>query len=143
MSVQAVGIRARKVSVIPLYFGIFMLFLLAGYAMFGRGFAYLGVPPLFIGEVGVVFAVVALFAGFYQSVWRSPITWLLVFFALWCAAQTFPYLNEYGLAALRDAVIWAYAIFSLAIASVVLKLNAIDKVVLVVPQSHTGVFYGL
>ncbi len=25
--------------------------MLAGYALFGRGFAYLGIPPLFIGEL--------------------------------------------------------------------------------------------
>ncbi len=143
MSVQAVGIRARKVSIIPFFFGIFMLFLLAGYAMFGRGFAYLGVPPLFIGEAGVVFAVAALFAGFYQAVWRSPITWLLVAFALWCAAQTFPYINEYGIAALRDAVIWAYAIFSLAIASVVLKLNAIDTVVVLYRKAIPAFLVGI
>ncbi len=130
MSVHAVGVRARKVTVVPLYFGIFMLFLLAGYAFFGRGFAYLGFPPLFIGEVGVVFAVAAFLSTFHQSLWRSPITWLFVVFALWCAAQTFPYIGEYGLVALRDAVIWGYGIFALAVASVVLKLRAIDKVIL-------------
>jgi hypothetical protein len=129
MSVNVVGVRARKARLIPFYFGIFMPFLLAGYALFGRGFAYLGIPPLFICEFGVVFAVAAVFLGFNGLLWRSPITWLLIAFSLWGAAQTLPYISDYGLTALRDAVIWGYVIFALAIASVVLTFNAVAKVV--------------
>ena len=110
MSVHSVGVRARRATAIPLYFGIFMLFILAGYAFFGRGFAYLGFPPLFIGELGVVLSLAALLS-FNPLLWRSPVTWLLFAFAFWCAAQTFPYIGEYGLAALRDGVIWGYGIF--------------------------------
>jgi O-antigen ligase/polysaccharide polymerase Wzy-like membrane protein len=130
MSVHALGVRVRKVTFVPVYFGIFMLPLLAGYAFFGRGFAYLGFPPFFVGELGVVLALAALLSTLHQSLWRSPITWLFAVFAVWCAAQTIPYISEYGLAALRDAVIWGYGIYALAVASVVLTLNAIDKVAL-------------
>src|SRR6478736_3510622 len=31
-----------------------LCYTLAGYALFGKGFAYLGIPPLFIGEIALV-----------------------------------------------------------------------------------------
>lgn len=124
-----VGNQARRAAFIPKCFGIFTLFLLAGYALFGKGFAYLGVPPAFVGELGLLLAVAALLAGIYRPLLLSPVTWLLVIFVLWGASCTLPYVSEYGFDALRDGAIWGYAIYSLAVASVVLSLNAIDKTV--------------
>jgi hypothetical protein len=126
---QFVGNQARKTTFIPRCFGIYMLFLLAGYALFGRGFAYLGVPPIFVGEIGVLLAVAALLSGVYQLLWRSTVTWLLVIFVLWGAARTYPYVSEYGLDSLRDGVLWGYAIYSLAVASILLRFNAIGRIV--------------
>lgn len=129
MSVHAVGFRAQPLPMIPTCFGIFTLLLLAGYAFFGRGFAYIGVPPIFVGEIGLLLAIATLLTVYVPSLWRSPITWLLVAFMLWGALRTFPYIEEYGFDALRDGVIWGYALYSLAVATIVLRFSAIDDVV--------------
>ena len=41
--------------------------------------------------------------------------WLLLAFMVLGAARTVPYLGEYGVDALRDAVLWGYAFFALFI----------------------------
>jgi hypothetical protein len=113
----------------PGYFGTFVLFLLAGYALFGRGFAYIGIPPIFIGEIGLALAVATLLYRFDLTLLQSPITWLLAAFMLWSAVCTLPYIETYGIDALRDGVIWGYAIYSLAVAVVLLRFGSIEKVV--------------
>lgn len=121
--------RTRHYPFLPIWFGRYTLFLLCGYALLGRGFAYLGVPPVFVGEIGLVLAVLAILPGVPRGVLRSPVTWLLVMFMLWGAACTFPYLGEYGLDSLRDGVLWGYAIYSLAVAATLLRLDAIEKMI--------------
>lgn len=98
------------------------LFLLAlgiallGYAFFDRAFSYLGVPPIFVGEMVLALGVFSaltnkgLFAAF-----RSPLAWLLVPFVLWGIARTIPFLPVYHFDALRDAVVWGYAAFAIVI----------------------------
>jgi len=116
-------------AIAPVCFGIFTLVLLSGYAVFGKGFAYLGVPPIaYVGEIGVLLAIITLCSAIYRSLWRSSTTWLIVAFMLWGAARTFPYVATYGVDALRDGVIWGYAIYALAVATTLLRLDAIDKV---------------
>src|SRR5215203_4562001 len=44
--------QGRKRTNIERYFQ-FLVFVLTGYAIFGRGFAYIGAPPLFIGEMAL------------------------------------------------------------------------------------------
>jgi len=120
---------APRLALTPTCFGIFTLILLSGYAVFGKGFAYVGVPPVaYVGEVGVLLAILTLLSAIYKSLWRSTTTWLIVAFMLWGALRTFPYVAEYGIDALRDGVIWGYAIYALAVATTLLRLNAIDKV---------------
>ena len=121
--------RRRQYAFVPQLFGIFTLFLLSGYALFGRGFAYIGVPPIFVGEVGLCLAAATFVAGFHRALWQTSLTWLLVAFMLWGAACTVPYVDEYGLDALRDAAVWAYALYAIAVATALLRLNAIEKVI--------------
>lgn len=95
---------------------------LIGYAFLNKGFAYLGAPPLFIGEVILGLGLVA--AAVSGNLWaaaRSPITWLLVLFALWGAARTIPFIRTYRLEALRDAVVWGYAAFALILPVILLR----------------------
>jgi len=93
---------------------------LIGYAFLGRGFAYIGVPPLFIGEVALGAGLVAVaVAGWARNPLRSRLVRLLTAFMAWGALCTIPYLGEFGVTALRDAVIWGYALFAVVVAALV------------------------
>ena len=92
--------------------------LLAGYMFMGRGFAHVGVPPLYVGEVVLFIGLIATAYAFVRLKLRlhlSPIVWLLLAFMVWGLARTAPYLGQYGTDALRDAVLWGYATFALII----------------------------
>ena len=95
--------------------------ILYGYALSGRGFASLGVPPLYVGElallVGVAFWMVA-----PASVWSGTLrrAWPVVLFMAWGACRTVPYLGVHGVDALRDAVLWGYGLFALTVLGCVL-----------------------
>lgn len=98
----------------------FLAVVLTGYAFFGRGFAYLGVPPLFIGEVLLAVALLTLAVNVRR--WRlSRMTSLLLLFMALGLLSTVPYLATYSVDALRDAVVWGYAIFAIAMAWLVRK----------------------
>jgi hypothetical protein len=104
---------------------------LAGYALFGKGFAYLGVPPLYVGEI-------ALFAGMVTMLRMGGILALLaslpgVVLALaiaWTLARTLPYLSDYGFDAPRDSIIIMYGAFAFIVTALVLDdQRRIDTVV--------------
>jgi len=104
--------------------------LLAGYAFLGRGFAYLGAPPVYIGEVVLGFGLLAGTAsGGVRLGFRSRLVWLVLAFDLLGAARTLPYLGAYGTDALRDAVVWIYSIFAILIASCLLSCESLPRVV--------------
>lgn len=108
----------------------FLAFLLVGYAMVGRGFAYLGVPPVFLGEVGLALGLAAAAgSGRIRRVLRSPIAWLLLAYMAWGAARTLPYVGVHGVDALRDAVLWGYGVFVLITAALLLRTGAWDRLV--------------
>ncbi len=110
--------KAPMRSVFPNGIYIHMLpFFLLGYAVGGRAFAYLGVPPLYMGEI-------LLFLGLFQmlcslngaSVFLQSQLWFLAAFMFWSMMQTVPYISEYGMFAMRDAVLWGYGMFAFIIA---------------------------
>lgn len=97
-------------------------FVLIGYALIGRSFAYLGVKPLFIGELTLGLGVLALACCHHWSrLLTSGLFWLLAAFMAWGAAQTIPYLGRYQIDALRDAVIWGYCLFAIIVAMVLME----------------------
>jgi hypothetical protein len=107
-----------------------LLVVLAGYALFGRSFAYIGVPPLYIGELTMGLGVLAAAAsGAIVLVASSPITWLIAAFATWGALRTAPYLATFGVDALRDAVLWGYGGLALMVAACVLRTGALSSIV--------------
>jgi O-antigen ligase len=100
------------------------------YAIFGKGYAYVGVPPLFIGEVLLT---AALFAGARSGrlghIIKTPIGITLVAFMLWQCTQTVPYVPTYGILTVRDAMTWIYSLFGVAIAALIVRLpNSIEYV---------------
>ena len=105
---------------------------LAGYAIINKGFAYIGVPPLFIGEIMLFGGVVILL--YYNTWWRllAFLPVLAILGLMLCGlTSTLPYIQEYKIDALKDGVIWAYAIFALCIADCIIAhpelLNTIIK----------------
>jgi O-Antigen ligase len=123
------GRPARRSAFTATCFAIFTLFLLAGYALFGKGFAYLGIPPYgYVGELGLLLGIMTLCTVLHLGLWRLSVTWLLAAFMLWGLIRTIPYIGTYGIDTLRDAVIWGYGVYAFAVATVVLRFNAFEKV---------------
>jgi len=93
---------------------------LAGYMFFGRGFAYAGVPPLFVSEM--LLGLGALTLAYTMSLKRFDFLHILIIvFMGWGLLRTVPYIQTYGLDALRDGVVWGYAILALAISGLITR----------------------
>ncbi len=102
---------------LPRVFAIVLGVVLAGYAFLGRGFAHLGVPPIYVGEIALAIGAVALvFTGRIRRALEAPAAWIILLLALWGALRTVPYIDRYGLDALRDATLWGYSAFALIVA---------------------------
>lgn len=117
---------------------------LLGYALFGRGFAYVGVAPLFVGEALLV-------AGMFVA-WRAKALWLplrtatgvlMALFVAWGLVRTLPFVGTYGVDALRDAVLWGYAGFAFVVAGLVLRHGARLRTLVLRYRRFGGVFVGL
>jgi hypothetical protein len=99
-------------------FAIALGVLLVGYMFAGRGFAHIGLGPIYVGDVVLFLGVVASAFVLLRTRTRPRIGWtiaLLVAFAALGALRTLPYLGMYGMDALRDAVLWGYAAFALIV----------------------------
>ena len=90
--------------------------LLAGYAFLGRGFAHLGVPPIYLGEMVLALGFLATAVAAVRGLLRISRSWLVVvlgLFMLLGLIRTVPYLSTYGADALRDGTLWGYGFFAL------------------------------
>ena len=77
---------------------------LAGYAVDGRAFAYIGIPPIFVGEIALLFGLSTLICTPHWSrMFRQPAAIVLLPFVLWGFLRTAPFVREYQLDAARDA----------------------------------------
>lgn len=88
--------------------------LLAGYAFLGRGLAHVGVPPLYVSEMVLVLALIAIVVALPKARF-GLVHGALFLFMGWGLVRTVPYVGTYGLDAFRDAVTWAYGLFALAV----------------------------
>jgi hypothetical protein len=102
---------------------------LIGYAFLGKGFAYFGKPPVFVGEFVLSLGCIAFVLRPNAKILRSPITWLLLLLMFIGSLGTIFHIGDYGIDALRDAVLWGYGLFALLTASFLLRLNKIWEVV--------------
>jgi hypothetical protein len=105
-----------------LLYGRLIGFLLAGYLLFDKAFAYLHLPgtPLYIGEmvllVGVLGSLTA--TGYISVVLREdPMLALLAAFFLWSLIRFLPGLHAYGIDAVRDFALVYYCLFAFFIAA--------------------------
>src|SRR5712672_1868681 len=70
---------------------------LLGYALMGKGFAYLGFPPLYVGEIVFLAGIVVfLRSGAFVGALATLPALLLVALMAWVLARTFPFLGLYG-----------------------------------------------
>lgn len=125
-------------------FAGWLTWVLLGYALLGRAFAYVGVAPLFIGEITLLFGGVALMAS--RSVLPVLRLWpgrLLPVLMVWGLACTVPHVGTYGFDALRDAALWAYGLYALALAAVLIQDPERLRFVLVRYRGFVSVFIGL
>jgi hypothetical protein len=98
---------------------------LLGYAVFGKSFAYIGIPPLFIGEaVLAAGCLVALRTGCIPAALASKSSLLLVALMAWVTVRTLPYLGVYGADALRDSVVVMYGLFAFVVIALLLENGA-------------------
>jgi hypothetical protein len=103
--------------------------LLVGYALLGRTFAGLGVPPVYVGEVVLgVGLLSAVAAGWRLHLVRTPSILLLIAFMGWGAVCTIPYLGTYGIDAMRDAVLWGYGAFALLLAPLLVRRELVERI---------------
>ena len=108
---------------------LFLLLLsvvLMGYAMVGRGFAYLGFPPLFVGEIAYVVGIAILLrTGCLVAVLATLPGVLLAIMMTYVLARTLPFIDMYGMDALRDSVIIVYGGFGLIVVALCSRITAV------------------
>src|SRR6185369_6087545 len=64
---------------------------LLGYALLGKGGAYIGVPPVFIGEVVLVCGLVSfLLYGNWRGIVEVPAAWSLMLLVVWALFRILP-----------------------------------------------------
>lgn len=92
------------------------------YAFVGKSAAYIGLPPLFIGEVvlaaGIAIAVVSRRP---QTYFVIPAMWVSLLLMGWVAIRTVPYIGRYGFDAPRDAMIAGYILYAFLVVGFVME----------------------
>jgi O-Antigen ligase len=95
---------------------------LMGYAVLGKGFAYLGYPPVLVGELTFVAGFfVLLRSGCLVAVFASGPSLLLAAIMGWTLLRTLPFVGTCGFDALRDSVIIMYGGFSFIVAALLIE----------------------
>ena len=103
-------------------FLILLAIALTGYGTFSRSFAYLGVAPLFIGEICLGLGLLAVLACRPAALGRIGYLVLpLILFMGWGAMRTVPYIGQYKVDALRDGVLWGYGAFAICLCAVLVN----------------------
>jgi hypothetical protein len=98
-------------------FFIALCFALLGYALGGRGFAY-----LFFGEMLLCIGIgVLVYIGVVGRLMSIRALIPLVLFMCWGAACTIPYFDKYGKDTIRDAVVWGYGTYAFIVAGLLIS----------------------
>jgi O-Antigen ligase len=95
---------------------------LIGYAIIGKGFAYLGFPPIYIGEICFFTGfVILLQTGCLIAALTTLPSLLLAATMAWVLLRTLPFIGAYGIDALRDSVVIMYGGFAFIIIALLLE----------------------
>lgn len=109
--------RARSRSSAADRYLLLLCLILLGYAVDGRGFAY-----LFLGEMALLAGLVLVVcSGGWGAVWEMPAMLALIPLWVWGAARTVPFLRVYRVDAIRDAMLWGYSGFALIVAALIVS----------------------
>jgi O-Antigen ligase len=95
---------------------------LAGYALLGKGFAYVGYPPLLIGEVTMVLGLFVIFRSRcgLAMLTTLPSVLLLMLLTL-VVVRTATCFGQYGMDAIRDSVIVVYGLYAFIVVALLLE----------------------
>ncbi|MFE1600628.1 O-antigen ligase family protein [Methylobacterium sp. ID0610] len=100
----------------------FLCVCLAGYALAGKGFAYVGLPPLLIGEIMLILGVVVfLRSGCWFALGSAVPIVILTVLIVWVLCRTVVFLPIHGFDAPRDSVVVVYGIYALAVAALLVE----------------------
>ena len=101
---------------------VFLMAVLLGYALLGKSFGYLGIPPFFIGELTLLMgSIIFLRSGCFLATLATPTSVLLAITMTWVLLRALPFIGVYGFDALRDSVIILYGTFALIVISLLLE----------------------
>jgi O-Antigen ligase len=101
---------------------VFLSGVLLGYAIIGKGFAYLGLPPLFIGEIAFITGfVILLRTGCLIAALTTLPSLVLAAAMAWVLLRTLPFVGAYGFDALRDSVVIMYGGFAFIVIALLLE----------------------
>ncbi len=101
---------------------VFLMAVLLGYALLGKSFGYLGIPPVFIGELTLLMgSIIFLRSGCFLATLATPTSVLLAITMTWVLLRTLPFIGVYGFDAPRDSVIILYGTFALIVISLLLE----------------------
>jgi len=104
------------------YYLVVLAALLVGYAIFGKTVAYIGVPPLYIGEIVFALGIIAFLSSrcVIASFAALPNLMLMILMG-WAIIRTLPYVREDGFDALRDSMIVLYGGFAFIVTALLLE----------------------
>lgn len=104
---------------------------LLGYALMGKGFAYIGFPPLYVGEIAFLTGIaVFVRSGVLVASLATLPSLVLAATMMWVLARTVPFVSVYGFDALRDSVIILYGGFAFVVIGLLLEdARRIDTVI--------------
>src|SRR5262249_8337434 len=95
---------------------------LLGYAVLGKGFAYIGFPPLYAGEIApLAGSVVLLLTALIIATLGTLGSVLLAANIAWTLLRTLPFVQSYGFDALRDSVVVMYGGFAFVVIAILLE----------------------
>jgi hypothetical protein len=100
----------------------FLAIVLLGYALMGKGFAYLGLPPFYIGEIALLSGIIVFLrtGAFVGALATLPAVLLVALTAL-VLARTLPFFGLYGFDSLRDGAIVIYGGFAFIVVALLLE----------------------
>jgi hypothetical protein len=121
---------------------------LLGYALMGKGFAYLGLPPLYVGEIALLIGtVVFLRTGAVVASLTTLPSLMLVVLMVWVTVRMIPYVGEYGFESLRDSTIVMYGGFAFIVIGLLLedarRIDTVLRYYNIFLTSFPAVFVGL
>ncbi|MDR6871818.1 parallel beta-helix repeat protein [Bosea sp. BE125] len=94
----------------------------AGYVLFGKSFAYLGLPPLFIGEILFALGLLAFLASGCMTVLVATVPAVSATLLMaWVLLRTLQGLGAYGIDAPRDGAVAIYAGFAFIVAALLVE----------------------